>query len=60
MIKRFCDLCNKRTDKLYTTVLYKGFSFQDKYECCYECTHKINKYIKLILKSPSLGEDELG
>lgn len=56
MIKRFCDLCNKRTDKLYTTVLYKGFSFQDKYEC----THKINKYIKLILKSPSLGEDELG
>lgn len=59
MKKRFCDLCNKESDTLYSTILYSGYSFQDRYDCCLECTNKINKYIKLILKLPRLGDDQL-
>lgn len=51
-----CTLCNKQSDTLYTTIIYKGYSFQEKYNCCYECTHKINKFIKQILKLPELGD----
>lgn len=50
MIKHFCDLCGKRIEYSYMCIINSGLRKQKKFECCEECSNRLENYIDRILK----------